>query len=52
LLVGVVSCALGLRVAGGSVGVARATTNAVVSGIFLIIVVDAAFVTLQRLLFT
>lgn len=48
-LVGVVSCALGLRVVGGSVGVARATTNAVVGGIFLIIVVDAAFVTLQRL---
>ncbi len=49
LLIGIVSCALGLRVTGGSVGVARATTNAVVGSIFLIIVVDAAFVTLQRL---
>jgi phospholipid/cholesterol/gamma-HCH transport system permease protein len=48
--IGVVGCALGLRVTGGSVGVARATTNAVVVSIFLIIVLDAAFVTVQRLL--
>jgi phospholipid/cholesterol/gamma-HCH transport system permease protein len=48
--IGVVGCALGLRVTGGSVGVARATTNAVVVSIFLIIVLDALFVTVQRLL--
>ncbi|MEZ5964761.1 MAG: ABC transporter permease [Planctomycetota bacterium] len=47
--IGVVGCALGLRVRGGSVGVARATTNAVVVSIFLIIVLDALFVTVQRL---
>ena len=48
--VGVVGCALGLRVRGGSEGVGRATTNAVVLGIFLVIVVDAVFVTCQRML--
>lgn len=48
--VGVVGCALGLRVRDGSEGVGRATTNAVVLGIFLIIVVDAVFVTCQRML--
>ncbi|MBL9078929.1 MAG: ABC transporter permease [Planctomycetes bacterium] len=48
--VGVVGCALGLRVRDGSEGVGRATTNAVVLGIFLIIVVDAVFVTWQRML--
>jgi phospholipid/cholesterol/gamma-HCH transport system permease protein len=48
--VGVVGCALGLRVRGGSEGVGRATTNAVVIGIFLVIVVDTLFVTGQRLL--
>ncbi len=48
--VGVIGCALGLRVAGGSAGVARATTNAVVVSIFVVIVMDAAFVTAQRLL--
>jgi len=49
LTIGVVGCALGLRVRGGSVGVARATTNAVVASIFLISVLDALFVTVQRL---
>jgi phospholipid/cholesterol/gamma-HCH transport system permease protein len=48
--VGVVGCALGLRVKGGSEGVGRATTNAVVLGIFLVIVIDAIFVTAQRML--
>lgn len=48
--VGVVGCALGLRVKGGSEGVGRATTNAVVLGIFLVIVIDAIFVTCQRML--
>lgn len=48
--VGVVGCALGLRVQDGSEGVGRATTNAVVLGIFLVIVVDAVFVTCQRML--
>jgi phospholipid/cholesterol/gamma-HCH transport system permease protein len=49
-IVGVVGCSLGLRVQGGSEGVGRATTNAVVLGIFLIIVVDAVFVAVQRLM--
>ena len=48
--VGVVGCALGLRVQDGSEGVGRATTNAVVLGIFLVIVTDALFVTCQRML--
>jgi phospholipid/cholesterol/gamma-HCH transport system permease protein len=48
--VGVVGCALGLRVQDGSEGVGRATTGAVVAGIFLVILIDAAFVTCQRLL--
>jgi phospholipid/cholesterol/gamma-HCH transport system permease protein len=47
--VGVIGCALGLRVRGGSVGVGSATTNAVVFSVFLIILIDAAFVTLQRM---
>lgn len=47
--VGVVGCALGLRVTGGSEGVGRATTNAVVLSIFQIILLDAAFVTVQRM---
>lgn len=46
--VGVVGCALGLRVKGGSEGVGRATTNAVVLGIFMVIVIDAVFVACQR----
>ena len=49
MCVGVVGCALGLRVEGGSEGVGRATTNAVVLAIFLVIVVDTFFVTAQRL---
>ena len=48
--VGVVGCALGLRVQDGSEGVGRATTNSVVLGIFLVIVVDSIFVTCQRML--
>ncbi len=48
--VGVVGCALGLRVTDGSEGVGRATTNSVVLGIFLVIVTDALFVTCQRML--
>ncbi len=48
--VGIVSCGLGLKVRGGSEGVARATTNAVVLGIFLIIVIDAVFVSVQRMI--
>ena len=48
-LIGVVGCALGLRVQGGSEGVGRATTNAVVMSIFAVIVTDAVFVTAQRM---
>lgn len=50
-VVGVVGCALGLRVTGGSEGVGRSTTNAVVLSVFLIIVIDALFVTAQRVVF-
>lgn len=50
--VGTVGCALGLRVQGGSDSVGAATTNAVVLGIFLVIVVDTLFVTAQRLLWS
>ncbi len=49
-LIGVVGCALGLRVKGGSEGVGKATTNAVVAGVFATIVIDAIFVTVQRLM--
>ncbi|MBX3461727.1 MAG: ABC transporter permease [Planctomycetes bacterium] len=49
-VVGVVGCALGLRVRDGSEGVGRATTGSVVLGISLVILVDAVFVTCQRLL--
>jgi phospholipid/cholesterol/gamma-HCH transport system permease protein len=49
LAVGVVGCALGLRVRGGSEGVGRATTSAVVVGIFLTPPPDAVFVAVQRL---
>ena len=48
--IGVVGCALGLRVKGGSEGVGRATTGAVVLSIFLIIIIDSIFVTAQRML--
>ena len=48
--IGVVGCGLGLKVQGGSEGVGRATTNAVVLSIFLIIIIDAVFVTTQRML--
>ncbi|MCA8941792.1 MAG: ABC transporter permease [Planctomycetes bacterium] len=50
LCIGVVGCGLGLRVKGGSEGVGRATTNSVVLSIFLIIIIDAIFVTGQRML--
>jgi phospholipid/cholesterol/gamma-HCH transport system permease protein len=48
-LIGIVACTLGFNVQGGSEGVGRATTNSVVLSIFLIIVVDAAFVAVQRM---
>ncbi len=48
ITIGVVGCALGLRVVGGSTGVARATTHAVVTAIFLVIVLDSLCVTGQR----
>ena len=49
-LVGQVGCALGLGVQGGSIGVARATTFSVVVSIFLVIVFDAFFVSIFRML--
>jgi phospholipid/cholesterol/gamma-HCH transport system permease protein len=50
--VGLVACAEGLGVRGGSEGVGRATTRAVVLAVFLIIVLDAVFVTVQRMVLT
>jgi phospholipid/cholesterol/gamma-HCH transport system permease protein len=50
LMIGVIGCALGLRVQGGSTGVGKATTNSVVLSVFVIIVVDAVFVTMQRMI--
>ena len=47
--IGVVSCALGMRVQGGSDSVGRVTTDAVVLSVFLIIVIDTLFVAMQRL---
>lgn len=48
--IGIIGCALGLRVRGGSEGVGRATTGSVVVGIFIVIVIDSIFVTCQRML--
>ena len=45
-IVGQVGCALGIGVEGGSVGVGRATTFAVVLAIFLIILANALYVAL------
>ena len=42
-IIGFVSCSLGLGVRGGPSGVGRATTRAVVTSIFLIIVADSLF---------
>jgi phospholipid/cholesterol/gamma-HCH transport system permease protein len=47
--IGLIGCALGLRVKNGSEGVGRATTNAVVYSIFAVIMIDALFVTVQRM---
>jgi phospholipid/cholesterol/gamma-HCH transport system permease protein len=49
--IGIIGCSLGLRVTGGSEGVGRATTESVVISVFTIIVVDALFVTAQRMVF-
>ena len=50
-VVGVVACAEGLGVTGGSEGVGRATTRAVVLAVLGVVLVDAAFVASQRFLF-
>ncbi len=47
-LIASVACTFGIGVSGGPEGVGRATTRAVVASVFLIIVVDAAFVMLLR----
>jgi phospholipid/cholesterol/gamma-HCH transport system permease protein len=46
--IGAIGCAQGLGVEGGSAGVGRATTRAVVLSVLTVICVDAAFVILQR----
>ena len=43
LLIGMVGCYSGLQIEGGASGVGRATTRAVVAGIFLIILADSIF---------
>ncbi len=48
-IVGQVGCALGIGVEGGSIGVGKATTFSVVLSIFLIIVFDAVFVGIFRM---
>ncbi len=48
-LIAAVACSLGLGVRGGPEGVGRATTRAVVTSIFLIILVDAFFVLFVKL---
>jgi phospholipid/cholesterol/gamma-HCH transport system permease protein len=42
-LVAGVGCLRGFQVSGGAIGVGRATTSAVVSSIFLVILADSAF---------
>jgi phospholipid/cholesterol/gamma-HCH transport system permease protein len=48
ILIGTVASTLGLGVSNGSIGVGRATTQTVVVSIFLVILVVALFVALQR----
>ena len=49
LLIGQIACFSGLSVSGGSAQVGRATTRAVVAGIFMIIVADSVFTTISTL---
>ncbi|RJX35491.1 MAG: STAS domain-containing protein [Desulfarculus sp.] len=46
-LIGGIGCQRGLAVAGGAEGVGRATTSAVVAGMFLIVVADSIFAIVQ-----
>jgi phospholipid/cholesterol/gamma-HCH transport system permease protein len=48
LLIAWIGCYRGLKVSGGADAVGRATTSAVVSGIFLVIVCDAVFSVILR----
>jgi phospholipid/cholesterol/gamma-HCH transport system permease protein len=49
-IIGTIACYSGVNVQGGASGVGRATTRAVVSSIFMIIVADSIFTTLTTLL--
>jgi phospholipid/cholesterol/gamma-HCH transport system permease protein len=49
-IIGTIACYSGINVQGGASGVGRATTRAVVSSIFMIIVADSIFTTLTTLL--
>lgn len=49
IVIVVVSCHFGLRLRGGAEDVGRAATNAVVASLFLIILVDGVYVTLETL---
>ena len=50
LIVGIVGCLRGMQCEGGSVAVGRATTSAVVTSIFLIVVADAVFAVIFSIL--
>jgi phospholipid/cholesterol/gamma-HCH transport system permease protein len=43
LAIGMISCAHGLATTGGAEGVGRRTTSSVVTGLFALILIDAAF---------
>jgi phospholipid/cholesterol/gamma-HCH transport system permease protein len=49
MIIGFVGCYSGLNIKGGASGVGRATTRAVVSSIFMIIVADSIFATVSTL---
>ena len=49
-IIGTTACHTGLTIRGGASAVGRATTKAVVTGIFLIIVADSLFATISTLL--
>ncbi len=50
IIIAGVGCYRGLETSGGALGVGKSTTESVVSGIFLVIVADAAFVIINHYL--
>lgn len=49
-IIGITACYSGLRIQGGAAGVGQATTQSVVTSIFLIIVADSVFATVSTLM--